>query len=50
MNIRKVKTRGGSRQHFYHEIEQSNPSNFIFNDIIRPPTSHPYSGFKSKKS
>ena len=48
--IRRVQTRAGHRQHFYHETETNNGSQIVANDIIRPPTSHPYSGYKSKKS
>lgn len=47
--MRKIQTRGGHRQPFYHESEQ-NCSQVFPGDIIRPPTSHPYSGYKSKKS
>lgn len=47
--MRRVQTRAGHRQNFYHETE-GNGSQFISNDVIRPPTSHPYSGYKSKKS
>ena len=47
--IRRAQTRAGQRQQFYHESE-INAINFVSNDIIRPPTSHPYGGYKNKKS
>lgn len=46
--LRKSQSRGGQRRNFLHETEGDLMPRS--NDIIRPPTSHPYSGFKNKKS
>ena len=47
--IRKLHTRGGCRERFYHE-KNADACNTLANEVIRPPTSHPYSAYKSKKS
>jgi hypothetical protein len=50
MGLRKVQTRCSNRQHFYHETEGNGQSTLLPTDIIRPPTSHPYSAYKYKNS
>jgi hypothetical protein len=50
MSVRKIQTRASNRQHFYHETEGNGASVIMSSDIIRPPTSHPYSAYKSKNS
>jgi hypothetical protein len=48
MSVRKIQTRVSNRQQFYHETEGNGGSNLMPNDIIRPPTSHPYSAYKGR--
>ena len=47
--LRKVQTRCGKRQNFYHEIEHPTSKNDE-NSVIRPPTCHPYSSYKNMRS